>query len=107
MSVQMATSRRYLSSLSLVLAASTNDPVRDALQATAHHFSRDVAFATVLVAIGVALEGVDLFDQFARKPYVFGRHTAILILSGGKYHLLDPVSFLDLPSRPKAILHFR
>src|SRR6202044_381843 len=26
---------------------------------------------------------LDLFDQLARKPYVFGRHTAILLLSGG------------------------
>src|ERR1700722_6987028 len=56
----MATTRRYLSSLSLALSASTNDPFRDALQATLHHFSRDVTLATVLVAIGVALEGVEL-----------------------------------------------
>jgi hypothetical protein len=56
-----ATIRRYLSSLLLALSASpVKDPVRYTLQATANHFSRDVVLATVLVAIGVALEGMEL-----------------------------------------------
>ncbi len=60
----IATIRGYLSSLAPALSAlPASDPVRDALQATATHFSRRVALATVVVAIGVALEGVELIHS--------------------------------------------
>ena len=35
---------------------------------------------------------LDLFDQLARKPYVFGRHTAILLLLGENITFLTIVN---------------
>ncbi len=57
----IATILRYLSSLALTLSVfPANDPVRDTLQGKANHFSSCVTAATVLVAVGVALEAVEL-----------------------------------------------
>ena len=52
---------RRLSSLLLTSSFSpSEDPARAALQARADHFSNLVTWSTVIVAIGVALEGVEI-----------------------------------------------
>jgi hypothetical protein len=57
----IGTIRNRLSSLSLTLSPSTiEDPLRKVLQARADHFSNLVGLATAVVAIGVALEGVEI-----------------------------------------------
>ena len=50
-----------LSSLSLTLSGSPiADPVRDRLDALVRHFSDLVGWATITVAVGVVLEGIEL-----------------------------------------------
>jgi hypothetical protein len=57
----MATNRRRRSSQSPMLSLSpVSDPVRDVLNAQVRHFSTLVGWATLVVAIGVALEGVEI-----------------------------------------------
>jgi hypothetical protein len=64
MMAPIATFLRYLSSLplslSIALVPPANDPVEDALQATVNFWSHRVTLATVLVAIGVAMEAIEL-----------------------------------------------
>ncbi len=55
----IATPLSLLSSLSLALF-SVEDPVRASLQATADHFSNFVSCSNVVVALGVALEAVEI-----------------------------------------------
>lgn len=60
----MATIRRRLSSLSLTFSLFLiEDPVRTTLQAHVNHFSNLVTWSTIIVAIGVALEGVEIFHD--------------------------------------------
>jgi len=57
----MASTFRRLSSLLLTSSLSpSEDPARAVLQARADHFSNLVTWSTVVVAIGVALEGVEI-----------------------------------------------
>jgi hypothetical protein len=48
-----------------------NDSVRDALDGQVHHFSSVVRLATIAVAIGVALEGVELLHD--ARAWIKGR----------------------------------
>jgi hypothetical protein len=60
----MATIRRRLTSLSLTFSPSSiEDPVRVALQRHVNHFSNLVTWSTIIVAIGVVLEGVEIFHD--------------------------------------------
>src|ERR1700719_1846624 len=60
----MATIRRRLSSLSLAISSSSiEDPVRVALQGHVTHFSNLVTWSTIIVAIGLVLEGVEIFHD--------------------------------------------
>src|ERR1700732_141886 len=70
-----ATTRRRLSSLSLALSFSPlKDPTRDALQANADHFSNLVSWATIVVAIGVVFETVEIFHDIIRREKQNSRH---------------------------------
>src|ERR1700730_10439595 len=57
------------------------DPTRDALDASIRHFSKLVGWATIAVAIGVALEGIELVHDavvWRRKKRRKKQESAIL-----------------------------
>jgi hypothetical protein len=60
----VATSRRRRSSQSLMFSLlPINDSVRNALDAQVRHFSRLVGLANITVAVGVAMEGVEILHD--------------------------------------------
>jgi hypothetical protein len=78
----MATTRRRRSSHSLTLSfLPIVDPVRDVLDSHVRHFSALVGWATVVVAVGVALEGIEVAHDiiaWAKRKYREKRERADL-----------------------------